>query len=153
MKTISRKKKYDFERCVTKLNHNGPFVKEDVVAAIYATNGNFAQMAICLGRRRSSVRNFVLANLDVKDIYDEVHEVFLDTVEQSHASLALGGDGPSLRFILATLGKDRGYTTRIEQTGKDGSPLQHGPITLDVSKMTTEALRELKAAIKSGRSS
>ena len=90
MKTISREKEYDFERCVTKLNHNGPFVKEDVVAAIYATNGNFAQMAICLGRRRSSVRNFVLANLDVKDIYDEVHEVFLDTVEQSHASLALG---------------------------------------------------------------
>ncbi len=153
MKTIGREKEYGFERCMTKLNHNGPFVKEDVVAAIYATNGNFAQMAVCLGRRRSSVRNFILANLDVKDIYDEVHEVFLDTVEQSHASLALGGDGPSLRFILATLGKDRGYTTRIEQTGKDGSPLQHGPITLDVSKMTTEALRELKAAIKSGRSS
>lgn len=135
---------YDFEHCPTRLDHYGPYHREDVLAAICVTRGNLTEMSALLGRRRSSVRDHVYANIDVKDVFDEVREQFLDEAEQAHNQLALAGDGPALRFILQTLGKERGYTTRVETTGKDGGAIEH--ITLDVGKLTTEELRAVKAA-------
>lgn len=115
---------YDFERCRTRLDHNGPYHLEDVIAALRETKGNFSLMSSLLARKRASVRDYVFTNLEAKDVYDEVREGLLDQAEQMHNTLAFSGDGPSLRFILQTLGKERGYTTRQEQTGANGAPLE-----------------------------
>ena len=137
---------YDFTNCVTRLDHMGPYDKRDVIAAILATRGNFTEMGSLLGRRRNAVRDFVLANLDVKDVLDEIRECFLDEAEEKHNALAQAEDGPALRFILGTLGKDRGYTSRVEQTGRDGAAIQIQAITLDVSKLSIEQLHAIKDA-------
>lgn len=139
---------YNFAHCVTRRRHTGPYVKEDVIAAIYVTGANFAQMARVLDRRRSSVRDYVFANIEVKDVYDEIRETLLDIVEEMHNDLAKAGDGSACRYILSTQGKDRGYTTRTETTGKDGGPIEIGKVTLDVEKLTTDQLRAIRAAIK-----
>jgi hypothetical protein len=115
---------YDFEHCRTRLDHTGPYVVEDVIAAIRETGGNFTHMSSLLGRRRSSVRDHVFANLDIKEVYDEEREGFLDQAEKMHNTIALLGDGQALRFVLQTLGKGRGYTTRQEQTGPNGGPIE-----------------------------
>ena len=136
---------YDFNHCKTRDDRFGPYFKPDVIAAILAAQGNFTEMAVLLGRRRNGVRDYVLAHLDVKDIYDEMRECFLDQVEKNHNDLASKDqDGAALRFILQTQGKDRGYSTRVEQTGKDGGPMQ--VLTLDVTKLTIEELRAIKNA-------
>lgn len=124
-----------------------------MIAAILETKGNLLEMSGLLLRRRSALRDYIFATIEVKDVYDEVHEALLDSAESMHNTLALSGDGPALRFILSTLGKERGYTTRIEQTGKDGGPVQMGILDLDVTKLTTEELRALKKAMNGQQSS
>ncbi len=138
--------KYDFDSCPTRLNHEGPYHRPDVIAAICETLGDFRQIGILLGRRRNAVRDFILANLDVKEVYDEVTEGTLDGIETMTRSMALGGDGPSCRFLLKTLGKDRGYVTRVEQTGRGGEPIET-VVTADWSKLTKEQLRAVRSAI------
>lgn len=137
---------YDFAGCLTRMDRMGPYHKPDVIAAIHKTLGDFGQMAQLLGRKRQAVRDYVLGNLDVKDVLDEVNETVLDAVETTCRSMALAGDGPSVRFLLKTLGKDRGYVTRVENTGKGGEPLE-AKLTFDWSKLSKDQLRAVRSAI------
>ncbi len=113
-----------FDVCSTRLDRYGPYHKDDVLAAIVFTQGNYSEMARLLGRKRTGVRDYVLGNPDVKEVFDDTREGLLDAVETSVFKSAIDGDGPSQRFILSTLGKDRGFTTRAEHTGKSGGPLR-----------------------------
>lgn len=125
VKPIGKKEpRYDFANCPTRVHHSGPYVYDDVIAAIKATNGNFHEMGLLLDRRRSSIRDFVFSNLAVREFYEEICESQLDRCEQTLFELALNGDAASLRFILSTKGKDRGYATTISHTGKDDGPLK-----------------------------
>lgn len=146
---VTQIEEYDFANCRTRRNRNGPYYMPDVVAAILKTNGNFAQMSLLLGRRRQQVRDYVYANIETMDLIQEVRESILDEAEATLQRLALQGDGPSLRFLLQTLGKDRGYTTRVEQTGPGGGPVE-SRVTIDPSKLSTEELRALRNAIQQG---
>jgi len=145
-KGSSSEPEYDFENCRTREERNGPYHKPDVIAAIHHTMGDFTEMGVLLGRRRRAVRDFILANLDVKDVYDDVNESLLDMVETTCRRMALAGDGPSVRFLLKTQAKDRGYVTRVESTGKDGEPIE-AKLTADWSKLTKEQLRAVRSAI------
>ena len=40
------------------------------------------------------------------------------------------GEAWAIALVLKTLGRERGYVERIEQTGKDGGPIQHASIHL-----------------------
>lgn len=116
---------YDFINCDTRVNRNGPYRKVDVVAAIVATGGIYSQMAGLLGRRRSGIKDFVEGNPDIHAVKKDLQETLLDSVEQSQFVQAIRGDGPSGRFLLSTLAKDRGYSTRLESTGLNGAPIDH----------------------------
>lgn len=114
---------YDFAKCATRADRAGPYVKDDVIAAILRTYGNYAAMASLLGRTRSRVRDWVLAHPDVFQIREDVRESALDMVEDGVFTGALMGDSTNSRYLLSTLGKERGYSTRVESTGKGGSPI------------------------------
>lgn len=115
---------YDFANCPTRLNHNGPYFLPDVIAALRATRANFLLCSSLLGRRRNSIRDFVFANIEAKDVYDEEREKVVDQVEDALFDVAVCERDPaSLRFLASTLGKDRGYTPKVEHTGSDGKPL------------------------------
>lgn len=89
--------------------------------AIKAASGNLSQAARSLGLTRTSLKNRVdrvpeLAHL-VIDLRDEV----VDTAEQNHFIRAKSGEDPAAeRFILSTLGADRGYRPSVGGSGKDG---------------------------------
>jgi hypothetical protein len=135
---------YDFEGCETRLDPMGPYNPVDVVAAIMMTAGNFAKMAVLLGRNRTRVRDFVLRKPEVKLVYDEVKESILDDIEESVIMSALNGDPADRRFVLTTLGKHRGFTTRVENTGVDGAPMQ----VIDPSVLSGKSNEEIKEAIR-----
>jgi len=115
---------YDFKTCLTAIDNIGPYFKEDVIAAIYHSRGHLGEMAYLLNRNRARVRDYVFANRDVKEVFDNIRETSVDYIERSHMTAALMGDAQAERFTLTTLGKGRGYTTRVEATGEDGGAIR-----------------------------
>jgi len=137
---------YDFGDCWTRVHPEGPFEELDVAVAIIVTRANYSKMADLLGRSRSSVRNHVERNMPLRDLMQEVWETFLDQIEGLHQDAAMSGDLGVQRFFLQTKGKDRGYVTRSEATGKDGEPLAG---TVDFTKVSSDVLEELMKARES----
>ena len=130
--------RYDFESCWTANNRSAPYSEQDVVAAMLVTTGNYSRMAMLLNRSRAGVVRYCQGNKDVMDLRAEVREGFLDEVEDQHMKSALAGDKDARKYFLSTLGKNRGYTVRVESTGKDGEP-----IAVDVSAEKEEFMRRL----------
>jgi len=115
---------YDFKNCATALKHSGHYYKQDVIASILASEGSLQQMSLLLNRSRQSVKNYVYGNADILEFYVNYREGMIDEVERIHFREALNpGEGQAQRFILSTLAKDRGYSTRFEATGKNGGPI------------------------------
>lgn len=140
---------YDFRNCKTRVDHDGPYFLPDVVAAIRATDGNFLEMSALLGRRRSSVRDYVYATLDAKDVWDEVRECYLDSVEQVARDITLNDRDPAtVRFTLSTLGKDRGYAPTVQHSTSDNRPLSFELVLSEGSEKVVEALNQKKAQDK-----
>lgn len=115
--------RYDFENCATRLDHFGPIWKQDVMAAIIVTKGEMAAIAHLIGRRRQSVKDFIHRNRDILLFYTDVRESEIDEIERGAIEMAKAGDPGMMKFILTTLGKNRGFTTRVESTGPDGKPI------------------------------
>lgn len=110
---------YDFEKCETRIDKGGPFNKFDVAAAIFHTRGNFGRMAVLLGRPRGRVRSYVMGDGMLRQVFDDVRESVIDEVEAQHFDDALDGNGSARQFILSTVGKGRGYSTRQEVESND----------------------------------
>lgn len=132
---------FDFKTCWTRNNRDKPFERRDVLLAIIAARGSFIHMSMLLGRRRNSIKDYVYGNPDVLEFYKEHFEGLIDKIEYNHMQAAIDGDGSAQRFVLSTVGKDRGYTTRVEQTGKDGKDLNN---PVDLSKFSDEELVEFQ---------
>lgn len=116
---------YDFRNCETRLNKFGPYNRTDVLFAAVVTLGTLADMAELLGRRRGSLKEYISAHPEVREFIEDIREGAIDKIETEEIKSALAGDPTSRRFILTTLGKNRGFSTRTEQTGKDGGPIDH----------------------------
>ena len=145
-KQADEPKPYDFEGCKTRRNQNGKYFETDVVAAIYYTGGLFGEMASLLGRTRRGVKEHIERNPELQTLIEEVRESKLDAVEKGLFDLAIiAHDGPSQRFLLQTLGKDRGYTTRHEVSGPGGGPIE---TTIDPEKLDNKTLAAIMAARK-----
>lgn len=131
---------WNFENCFTRRNRTGPYDPNDVVAALLHARGNLTEAARLVGRRRQAFKHFVDGNPEIYGICVEIRECVLDTVEQNALRMAEEGDPSMVRFVLQTLGKNRGWTTRVENTGKDG-----GAIEID----TSDAKDKLRALLGS----
>jgi hypothetical protein len=135
---------YDFENCPTRLNHEGPYILEDVLAAVAVTRGNFTAMAQLLGRNRTRLREFCLRTLAVKEAIDEANEVLIDAAEAVHHETALRiRDLPALRFILSTKGRNRGY----HSTGPE-EPSTQEPLAFEVVLQPGEPVAPKQADIE-----
>lgn len=114
---------YDFDHCYTRQNREAPYNINDVVMAILRTGGNWGAMSILLGRNRNRIKDYVYSHQDVRDIYEDVLGSNLDLIKRNSMAAAILGDGAMQRFYLATLGKDDGFSTRVESTGRGGGPI------------------------------
>lgn len=121
---------YDFENCDTALDPIGPIVRRDVYAALVKSDGNLKEAALLLNRPRESLNRWLKANKDMMLVLADLEESFIDDVETLVKSSARAGDGAQQRYLLSTKGKNRGYSTRVEATGKDGSDLEFARIAV-----------------------
>ena len=118
-----RKGGYNFDKCATVVNRHEPMEKMDVVASLIRCEGNYSSMAKLLFRRRAAVQAFVETRRDMVVLREEFIEEKLDTIEENLLDEAVNGDVALGKFLMTTRGKNRGYSTRHEATGKDGDPL------------------------------
>lgn len=114
---------YDFENCESSLFRALPPIEIDVYAALMKARGNLTNAARLLGRPRRVLTDFMTTLPELYQVLDEIRHQRLDAIEERVLDAAEAGSPSEAKFILTTLGKDRGYTTRIENTGKDGAPL------------------------------
>lgn len=133
---------YPFDTCYTRQDKLNPYADEDVAAALILSEGNLSSTATLLGRSRRSVETYILKVSFLRDLMEDIQAEFIDAVETLQKRAALSGDLTTQRFMLSTLGKDRGYVARSEATGKDGQPI-HTKSQIDVTKMSDKALEEL----------
>jgi hypothetical protein len=96
---------------------------EDVSLALQRTNGVQAAAAVLLGVHRNTIQNYLKKYPEVKAEYEAQRETLVDLAEQKLFQKVKDGDWNAIRFVLATLGKNRGYAERSEVTGADGRPL------------------------------
>lgn len=95
----------------------------EIIEALRVAHGNISAAASILQVRRRYVKERIDRVPEVREFYEEVKDLVLDRAEQNIMVDVFKGDQVASKFVLTTLGKDRGYTTRSEMTGKDGEPL------------------------------
>jgi hypothetical protein len=117
---------------------------EHAVMALVVSGGNIHRAAKALGVRRMRLQDWVDMRPEVQACLIDMREEKLDDIVDVQFALAIAGDSATGRFLLQTVGKERGYVARSETTGKDGVPLS-AP-TVNFSQMSTEALREMRDA-------
>ncbi len=101
------------------------FDKEQVLAAIKGSMGIVSKIAHNLdGCAWGTANKYVNRWAETRAAYADESERALDLSESQLLKAVQAGDGPMIRFHLATKGKQRGYTERHEITGADGKALK-----------------------------
>ncbi|MFT6075146.1 MAG: hypothetical protein ACJAZ1_002071 [Yoonia sp.] len=131
-------------------NGGGPTPKlnpDAVIAALDAVGGIKTAAAEMLGVARSTLYLFIAANPDVEKTIAEIEEKIVDLAEGKMLTSLKAGDGQMIRWFLERKGRSRGYSTRNEITGPDGGAVVVESPTFDVSNLSLEALKEVRAAM------
>lgn len=101
------------------------YAPEEVIAAIRATKGIVSQAAKRLGCTARTVDNYAARWPEVAEALEEERRILVDTAEIQLMKLVQNGEWEAVKFVLKTVGKDRGYVERTERTGAGGGPLTH----------------------------
>lgn len=115
---------YDLVGCPTVTDPTGLIFDLDVAVALLRNDGNVGSVASALKRSRRVMETYITRDDKLAELQEDIHESFVDDAEAVARKLARAGDGGMVKFVLSTIGKRRGYVTRVENTGKDGAALQ-----------------------------
>lgn len=99
------------------------YKKENILEAIKGSGAIINTIAKRLGCEWITAKKYIEMWPETKQAYSDEEETVLDMCESTLYSSVKSGDTQSAKWILATKGKRRGFTERVEQTGADGSPL------------------------------
>lgn len=113
------------------------FKVSEVESALIATKGLISLAGEKLGCNRETIRQYVLRHPELAAVRDEARARMIDTAEIALESAILAKQGWAVCFTLKTLGRDRGYVERVEQTGPEG-----GPIEVIVKHVSTAAAQK-----------
>ena len=117
-----------------------------VSEALLASDGNLTAAATKLGVTRQGVYDYI-DRYKLQDVLDQSREKMADEAVGQLHRLVRDGNLGAVIFYLKTQAKSRGFTERIETTGKDGD-------AIEVRQIKTEgrpALSDLKAALSGNR--
>jgi len=100
------------------------YTAKDFLDAIPGSGGIITTIARRVGCAWHTAAKYIDKYVTVRRAVDDEHETMLDIVEGAAFKQARDGDGPMIRYILSTKGKERGYTERHEVTGDRGGPVE-----------------------------
>lgn len=99
------------------------YTAAQVIAALRETKGMVFLAAKRLGCTPETVQNYCKRYPSVQAAKVAERGEMVDTAELKLWQSIQNGEAWGIAFCLKTIGKDRGYVERTEQTGKDGAPL------------------------------
>ena len=118
------------------------YTAEQMIDALRRTNGIQAQAARLLGCHRRTVANYIDRYVTVRQAYEEARDTFIDAAEAGLQQKVKGGDLTAIMFVLKTIGKHRGYTTKSELEHSGTGPQEHVVMSLDEWKDEAERRRQ-----------
>ena len=98
------------------------YTQARVIEAIVQARGIKATAAANLKCSRQTVTNYIDRYPAVKAAYQEAVESTVDLAQSKLIALVEREEWPAIRFMLVTLGKDRGYTERDDIQVLGGDP-------------------------------
>jgi hypothetical protein len=96
-----------------------------MIDALQANAGIKSAAARRLGCHLSTIDNYIDRYPTVRQAYEEARAGIVDMAESVVVRRVNAGEWDAAKFILTTLGKDRGWITKQEHehSGRGGSPL------------------------------
>lgn len=102
---------------------------KNATTALIEHRGNLTAAAEAIGCTRQGLRLFINKNPELEEVRADALDTILDIGERHiFDAVRNGGDMKTVRWFMERKGKDRGYVTRHEETGKDGGPIELGGI-------------------------
>lgn len=92
--------------------------------ALRACDGVLILAAEACGVHRHTLRKFMDKHPELYEVKVEVDEELLDVAENAVIRDLRAGEMKTVRWYMERKGKNRGYSSRIEQTGPDGAPME-----------------------------
>ena len=117
------------------------YTTTQLIEAIRGTYGIKTAVAQALGCTRQTVDNYIGRYPTVESAYEEEREKLLDLAESKFAEQIAAGEWPAIRFALATLGKQRGYSEKLDVEGQLDLTSGGKPLKPDFSEMSDDELR------------
>ena len=97
------------------------YKKSDVLEAIKGSNGIVSNVCKRLKCDWHTADTFIKKWPETLQALDDERESYLDLTESACIDRINAGDGQMIRFVLATLGKKRGYGTEDAATDTSGA--------------------------------
>jgi len=88
------------------------YTAEEVAEALRAAYGVHADAAMRLGCHRTTILDYIRRYPEARQAYEEARAVVVDKAESQLIALVDSREWPAIRFVLVTLGRDRGYDDR-----------------------------------------
>jgi hypothetical protein len=89
---------------------------EKLKQALQESNGNISHAARVMGISRNAIHQHVNANSELKQILDDSRQTMLDEAENALLSAVREKQGWAVCFTLKTIGQERGYVERADQS-------------------------------------
>lgn len=118
------------------------YTDQELIELLEANRGNKAACARALNIRRGSFDDLVNTRPDVLAAYQDLREELVDRAETNIFNAVEAGDKGLSQYVVATLGKNRGWAGRQELTGKDGEELAPAQIVFAKYEDDSEAASE-----------
>ena len=97
-----------------------------------------AGTARVLGVTRQTVSNYCKRWKTVADAFYDKRVELVDLSEMGLRGAVLRGEPWAIAFALRTLGKNEGYTERIEHSGPEGGPISIREIVVELPRLPGE---------------
>jgi hypothetical protein len=95
-----------------------------VIAMLRQCGGIKTVAAEKLNISRTTLYAFLSEHPEIQQADSEIADELLDVAEGQVVIALRSGDLQTVRWYLELKGKDRGYVRRVEQTGKNGGPVE-----------------------------
>ncbi len=89
---------------------------EELKQALQQSNGNISHAARVMGISRNAIHQHVNASPELKQILDDARQTMLDEAENALLSAVREKQGWAVCFTLKTIGQERGYIERADQS-------------------------------------
>lgn len=116
-----------------------------VIEVLRASGGIKAVAADHLNVSRTTLYKFIDEHPEVEEALVEIDGEIGDIAEAKVVTAIKAGDMQTVRWYLEMKGKERGYVRRVENTGKNGGPIETRE-KMDLSGLSDEELEILKKA-------